>query len=117
MATRQPSPWLRRLALALVATLPVGISSSGVPAQARSAPCITVAAKHLEDLGVPARDVKDIAIIRILSNPEFGSVLELQAWASLHSCSGSVVVKLTHFCRVKETYTRGGCQLDNVKHF
>ena len=117
MATRNLSLWSRHLALALAVALTAGASFSATSATAQDAPCGTVAAKHLEDLNVPPADIKDIAVVRILNNPEFGSVLELQAWASLRSCSGNVVVKLTHFCRVKETYTRGGCRLDNIKHF
>ncbi len=34
----------------------------------------------------------DIAMIRILNNPEFGSIIEMQAWPLLKSCPGNLVI-------------------------
>ena len=114
MTTQNPSPAGIRSIVALV--LAAGLLTTA-PAIADSRPCKTVAAKHLEDLGIDAEDVEDIAMIRILTNPEFGSIIELQAWTILKSCPGNLVIKLTPFCRVKEVYTRGGCRLDKIRHF
>ena len=103
---------LTRIAFVLAAGLPVT-----APALADTKPCQTVAAKRLESLGIAATEVKDISMIQIVNNPEFGSIRELQAWATLLSCRGSVVIKLTSHCRVKEAYTRGGCRVENIPHF
>ena len=100
------------IAFILAAGLP-----ASAPALAGTEPCQTVVAKRLESLGIAPTEVKDISMIRILNNPEFGTTRELQAWATLLSCPGSVVIKLTHRCRVKETYTRGGCRVENIAHF
>lgn len=96
--------------------LAVGLLTAA-PAIADQRPCKTVAAKHLETLGIGAEDVVDIAMIRILNNPEISSIIELQAWTILKSCPGNLVIKLTPFCRVKEVYTRGDCRIDNIPHF
>ncbi len=103
---------LTRIAFVLAAGLP-----ATAPALADTKPCQTVAAKRLESLGIAATEVKDISMIQIVNNPEFGSIRELQAWATLLSCRGSVVIKLTPHCRVKEAYTRGGCRVENIPHF
>ena len=104
----------QRSIVALV--LAVGLLTAA-PAIADHRPCKTVAAKHLETLGIDAEEVEDIVMIRILNNPEFGSIIELQAWTILKSCPGNLVIKLTPHCRVKEVYTRGGCRIDKIRHF
>ena len=114
MTTQRPGPAGLCSIVALV--LAAGLLAAA-PAIADPGPCQTVAARHLESLGIDAEDVKDIAMIRILTNPEFGSIIELQAWAILNSCPGNLVIKLTPFCRVKEVYTRGGCRFDKIRHF
>lgn len=107
-----PPALLTMIAFVLAAGLP-----ATAPALADTEPCQTVAAKRLESLGIAATEVKDISMIRVLNSPELGTVREWQAWATLQSCRGSVVIKLTTGCRVKETYTRGGCRVENIAHF
>ncbi len=107
-----PPVLLTRIAFVLAAGL-----LTATPAIADQRPCKTVAAKHLETLGIDSEDVTDIAMIRILNNPEFGTIRELQAWATLLSCPGNVVINLTPRCRVKDAYTRGGCRVENIAHF
>ncbi len=114
MTTQHPGPAALCSIVALI--LAAGLLTAA-PAIADRTACQTVAAKHLETLGIDAEDIMDIAMIRILNNPEFGSILELQAWAILKSCPGNLVIKLTPLCRVKEVYTRGGCRFDKIRHF
>jgi len=89
----------------------------GAPAAAQPAPCRDSAARHLDRLGIEPGDVTDIAMVQIISQPEVGGLTEVQAWASLRSCPGAVVVKLTPLCRVKETYSRGRCEFPDVAHY
>ena len=103
---------LTRIAFVLAAGL-----TATTPALADTEPCETVAAKRLESLGIAATEVKDISMIQILNSPEFGTIRELQAWATLLSWPGNVVINLTPRCRIKETYTRGGCRVENIPHF
>ncbi len=114
MATQHPSPPGLRSIVALV--LAVGLLTAA-PAIADHTACQTVAAKHLETLGIDAEDVIDIAMIHILGNPEMGSIIEMQAWTILKSCPGNLVIRLTPFCRVKDVYSRGGCRFDKIRHF
>ncbi len=102
---------LTRIAFVLAAGL-----TATTPALAETEPCQTVAAKRLEGLGIAAAEVKNISMIQIVNNPEFGMITEWQAWATLLSCPGNVVIKLTPRCRVKEAYTRGGCRVENIPH-
>ena len=107
-----PPALLTSIALVLAAGLP-----AAAPALADTELCQTAAVKRLESLGIVATEVKDISMIKILNSPEFGTIREWQAWATLLSCRGSVVIKLTTRCRVKEAYTRGGCRVENIAHF
>ncbi len=114
MTTQHPSPVGLRSLVALVLAVGLLTAASAV-ADHRS--CKTVAAKHLERLGIDAEDVMDIAMIHILDNPEIGSIIEMQAWTLLKSCTGNLVIKLTPLCRVTEVYTRGGCRIDKIRYF
>jgi hypothetical protein len=109
-------PHAPRALTALAGVLATGLLL-GAPAAAEPTPCRTSAARHLERIGIDPGDVADIAMVRIISLPEVGGLIEVQAWASLKSCRGSVVVKLTPLCRVKETYARGRCEFPNIRHF
>jgi len=42
-------------------------------------------------------------------------VLGLRAWVRVKSCpSGYLVIDLPRTCFVRQSYTRGGCRLDDV---
>ena len=107
-----PLALLSGIGLALAAGLP-----ATAPALADTGPCETVAAERLEGLGIAATEVKDISMIEVVDNPEFGTTSEWQAWAKLQSCPGNVVIKMTPRCRVKDAYTRGGCHIDNIANY
>ena len=107
-----PLALLSGIGLALAIGLP-----ATAPARAETGPCETVAAKRLGGLGIAATEVKDISMVEVLDNPEFGTTSEWQAWAKLQSCTGNVVIKMTPRCRFKDAYTRGGCRLDNIAHY
>ena len=96
--------------------LAVGLPASA-PALADTGPCKTAAAKQLQELGIATTEVKDISMIEVLDNPEFGTTSEWQAWTKLQSCPGTVVVKMTPRCRVKDAYTRGDCRFENIAHY
>ncbi len=108
----QPLALLAGIGLALAIGLP-----ATAPARAETGPCQPVAAERLEGLGIAATEVKDISMIEVLDNLEFGTTGEWQAWAKLQSCPGNVVIKMTPRCRVKDTYTRGGCHVDNIANY
>ena len=118
---RRPNMKTQRLTRPALLTWIAFVLAAGLPATAPALadtePCQTVAAKRLESLGIAATEVKDISMIKVLNSPEFGTVREWQAWATLQSRSGNVVFKMTTGCRVKEAYTRGGCRVENVAHF
>ncbi len=107
-----PPAILTMIAFVLAAGLP-----TIAPALADIEPCQIVAAKRLESLGIAATAVKNITMIEVLDNPEFGTTSEWQAWVKLQSCPGNVVIKLEPRCWVKETYTRGDCRVENIAHF
>jgi hypothetical protein len=108
----QPLALLAGIGLALVIGLP-----ATAPARADTGPCEPAAAEQLQGLGIAATEVKEISMIEVQDNQEFGTPSEWQAWAKLQSCSGNVVIKLSTRCRVKETYTRGDCKIANIANY
>lgn len=40
-----------------------------------------------------------------------------EAWVDLKQCGGSVVMKLSLQCGIDESYTRGACEIGNLKNF
>ncbi len=78
--------------------------------------CGPAVERHLRSLNLQAGAIEHTEIIATIPNLEFGTPNEYQAWTSLTSCSGSLVTKLTTTCRVKESYSRGNCQVPGVKH-
>jgi hypothetical protein len=91
--------------------------AAGAGAQGADAPCRDTTVEHLKGLGIEANGIKEINVVSIIGNLEIGNTVELQAWTLLKSCTGSLVVKMTPLCSVKETYSRGGCTFANVRHF
>lgn len=106
----------RHLPVILGLALVIGVVSDTSAAGTDRA-CQTAAAEHLQNLGVGSQDIKEINMVRIIGLPELGNTIELQGWAILKSCQGSVVMKLTPACRPKETYSRGNCDIPNVRNF
>lgn len=95
----------------------VSLPGAGPAAGADLRPCATVAERHLEQLNVARADLEDLSVVTVLANLEFGTVSEIQAWASFKSCPGALVVRMTPFCRVKSAYARGGCRFPDVPHY
>ncbi len=118
MTPRQPIAWPARARIARALALTCLLAAASAPATAAGPPCRAAAAGQLEELGIPAADVEDIAVVAMRTGGrDGGRIVELQAWSKLRSCRGSVVVRLTPFCRVKETYSRGGCRFATMPHF
>ena len=79
--------------------------------------CKAVVLPYLDRLGVDAGAVESIGIAPIVGNPSFGTYREYQAWISFASCPGSLVLRMTTDCRVKDSFTRGNCTFPSVSHF
>ena len=81
--------------------------------QAHARPkCESSIADYLARLSIAEDDIAKVSVFSV--KPTTGKLLGYRAWVALKSCRGSLVVNLTPLCRVRDTYTRGECQFDNV---
>ena len=114
MNTTQMTAFVAAAVLALA--LGTGLAA-GARAQPGDAPCSDSTVAHLKGLGIEANDIDEINFVRVIGSFEIGNTVELQAWTLLKSCTGSLVVKMSPHCSVKETYSRGECAIANVRQF
>ncbi len=76
--------------------------------------CAGVVERHLRGLGLEVGAVEQTSLIIEYESLEMGTTREIRAWTSFKDCSGSLVTQLTISCRIKDTYTRGDCQVAGV---
>lgn len=94
--------------LAPAVALYIGLNSG--PGAAADQHCLQQAQAQLTALGIAPSNVENVSVVTIVGSREIGNVLEYQAWATLRSCTGSIVTRMSHTCRVIDTYARGDCQ-------
>ena len=84
----------------------------GAPAEAARNPCEATVAERLERLNVDPSDIRriDYVPVRRLSR-EGGRLIGFEAWVSLRSCRGNLVVNMSRHCRIRQVYGRGECEL------
>jgi hypothetical protein len=72
--------------------------------------------EEMARLGLGTEDISDIRYVEKYNPSETGpDVLGVRAWMRIKSCtSGYLVIDLTRTCFVRQSYTRGGCHLNDV---
>jgi hypothetical protein len=68
----------------------------------------------LQEHGVDQNDVQSVKVAR-RAGGRSSSSHTLDAWVRLKSCSnGALVVHMTRYCMVQETYTTGDCRVGTL---
>ena len=116
-ASRTPYRIIAPAALALAAGTAMMTGTITARAGINGEQCKAVVPQYLDRLGVDAGQVKSVGIAPIVGNPSFGTYREYQAWVSFASCKGSLVLRMTTDCRLKDSYTRGDCSVPKVSRF
>ncbi len=85
----------------------------GVPAEAGQKYCEATVAERLDRLNVEPSDIRGIDYVKEHSVRRRHSdrVAGFTAWVSLKSCRGSLVIDMSRYCRVRQVYGRGACDL------
>ncbi len=81
------------------------------PADAARSPCKATVAERLDDLNVDPSDIRKIGYVAVRGNSEGGQLIGFEAWISLQSCKGNLVINLSKRCRIRDVYGRGECKL------
>ncbi len=82
------------------------------PAHAARSPCKATVVERLKDLNVDPLDISKITYVARRNSMRGGGgpVIGFEAWVSLRSCKGNLVVKLSRNCRIRKVYGRGECE-------
>ncbi len=84
----------------------------GAPADAARTPCKAAVAERLDQMQVDPSDIRKISYVALRSSRrEGGPTIGFEAWVSLQSCKGNLVINLSKRCRIRDVYGRGECEL------
>ena len=104
----------RRTRLATAPALAVVLAALvAPPALAAGEPCEAVVRERLARMNIDPGDVRSISVAaRVRAQRRSGSsVSGYDAWVSLESCRGSIVMNLSRECRIKQVYSKGDCKV------
>ena len=98
---------LRRSVLVLTAVIALGLTAMPAKAEHNCRPTVT---ERLNRLKVDSADVRKIDWVEIVKSKGDDDYVErIDAWVSLRSCEGHVVMEMTPHCFVRQIYGRGEC--------
>ena len=93
----------------LVLTAAITLGLTAMPAKADH-DCSSIPTEHLNRLKVDSSDVRKIDWVEIVKKKGDDDIIErIDAWVSLHSCEGHVVIEITPHCYVRQVYGKGEC--------
>ncbi len=96
----------------VIVGLGISLMIGGVADAAARSQCKAAVAERLDELNVDAADIRKIStVVQHSSHREGGPPTGYEAWVSLSSCKGNLVIKLSKRCRVRQVYGRGECKL------
>jgi len=102
------------------AILAAAVSTSfavGVPA-ASAYQCEQQVTQVLQERGISPGDVKSVNIERRTGGAKSSGIYSLDAWVRLNSCSnGALVINMTKYCMVQQSYTTGDCKVGNLPSY
>jgi hypothetical protein len=90
---------------------------AGVPA-ASAFECEQQVNQTLQEHGVSQSDVKSVKVTHRTGGAKSASIYGLDAWVRLNSCSdGALIVSMTKYCMVQQSYTTGGCSVGTLPKY
>ncbi len=96
----------------VIVGLGISLMIGGLADAAARSPCKAVVAERLDGLNVDPADVHKISYVVLQSSRrDGGPAIGFEAWVSLNSCKGNLVVNLSKRCRIRDVYGRGECKL------
>ncbi len=75
--------------------------------------CQEVIADYLDLLKIAGGAVASLDVYVVKQT--MGQPIEYDAWISLNTCQGNLVINLSATCRVDDAYTRGECRFEGLK--
>ncbi len=87
---------------------------SATPAQAGQR-CQDAIADNLDRLKIAEDEVARLDVYTVKQT--LGQPMGYNAWISLNTCQGNLVINLSATCRVDDAYTRGECRFEGLKRY
>lgn len=84
-----------------------------------SATCRAEADEVLQSLPVDAKDIKSVRMVGSNFDNTYVSngKRNRQAWVQLNSCAGWLILEMTKGCSLRQSFTRGDCDIEGIKGF
>ena len=108
MTASSPKTYRSFFCSALVLTAAMALNLTAVPAKADQ-DCGPTVTERLNHLKVDPADVRKIDWVEVIKPRTDDYVERIDAWVSLRSCEGHVVMEITIHCYVRQIYGRGEC--------
>jgi hypothetical protein len=86
------------------------------PATDAAALCEDEVERTLQELLVPQQIVNSVDVVRRNRGGKSSSNYTLDAMVKLDTCSGNVVINLTRYCLVRQTYTTLDCTVGSASN-
>lgn len=110
-------PIRSKLHAAIAAAAVSGFFVVGIPA-ASAYQCEDQVTQVLQQHNVSQSDVESVEVVRRTGGAKSAGIYSLDAWVRLNSCSnGALVVHMTKYCMVQDSYTTGDCTSDNMRSY
>jgi len=69
-------------------------------------------------VGINPGDIARIDVIPQREGVDRGSIVDLEVWVGLKSCSGNVIINLdARTCRMRDAFTRGDCSVPGLPNY
>ncbi len=95
---------LCRSVLVLTAAIALGLTAMPAKANRHCEPTVT---ERLNRLKVDPSDVRKIVWVEKYA--AWGVIARIDAWVSLYSCKGNLVIEITPWCYVRQVWGKGEC--------
>ena len=81
--------------------------------------CARKARIHLVELSVGEDEVQSMRLIeRVKVDDRAGSDIQgIDAWVRMKSCDGWLVINMSPACFIRQSYTRGACQVEGLSNY
>ena len=72
----------------------------------------------LQERGISQSDVQSVKVTRRTGGARSAGIYSLDAWVRLNSCSnGALIVSMTKYCMVQQSYTTGDCSVGDMPNY
>lgn len=108
----------RSLAFATCLAVAALFSLAVLPTSAQAFQCEPQVNETLQQQGVSQNDVDSVKVVRRSAGARASNNYWLDAWVRLKSCSdGALVVHMTRYCMVQDSYTTGDCEVGGMPSY